>query len=427
MVTAKTNGVDTDRAQRQDWLSTYRAYCHDYQLSPSPDVLTCFRLGLPDLVLHKWRFAAPFGDLDLQPLVDMFDTYPEALAQLRSISLPNAKLGPAGTALLASQLKLPHCRVQELGYTKMWPHVPGVEALMDAAQSSASLTSLDLSRCHLCDDGAETLLAALRESPQSHGLKKLNLQKNGLSFDAVTHLRQACACSGIEVDLSGNHVLHEVLNAVSHGLGIVLSVLGTMYMMKVVRGKPTNYVASVVVYGMSLFVLYLSSTLFHAFQSLGPKVMRIFGILDHAAIFFLIAGSFCPFIWIHLPHATWLLVVLFATAFLGVGITATYTGAWKPRIMVSLYLLMGWSVLLYVRELSVHIGDGGTFLLILGGVLYSAGVPFFVKEKRTLGLPDHTIWHLFVIAGSVSHYLCILWYCLSKEPACPDGRCAAIQ
>lgn len=416
-----------EQAQRNEWIATYRAACREYQLNPCPDVLACFRLGSPDLVLHRWPRAVPFGDLDLNPLLDTFEDCPEAFSQLRTMKLTNAKLGPSSTTLLASQLSLPHCRLETFGYKKMWPRRAGAQAIVDAVRACRSLTCLDLSRCSLRDDGVEPLLSLLKEGREAHNLKKLNLGKNGLSFDVGTQLQAACESHGIEVDLSGNYILHEVLNAATHGLGVVLAIVGTVFMALAVQGKPRNYIASVVVYSVALHVRYLASTLYHCFTLLGSRVLRVFGILDHISTSILIFGSFCPFIWIHLPDKIWILGLLFAG---GIGCIATmvfHDGLRRRRILITLYLIMGWSALLGAPGLLRRIDRKGVLLAIFGGVLYSAGVPFYVKQKRTFGLPDHTIWHLFCLAGSVAHYLSILWYCLSVDPNCPGGTCLAMQ
>lgn len=426
MVDDLTDCASEHRKLRREWMSTYRACCREYQISPCPDVLACFRLGSPDLELHSWRHAMPFGELDLQPLLDTFDACPEAFSQLRSMTLTNACLGPSSTALLASHLSRPHCRVEAFSYKKNWPRVTGVEALLGAARARRGLSTLDLSRCSLHDEGVVPLISLLQEGRDAHGLKKLSLRRNGLSFEAVTQLKEACGSSSVKLDLRGNYILHEVLNALSCGLGVILAIVGTVFMSYEVTDKPASYVLSVTVYSTAFLFLNLCSTLYHSFTMLPQQVLHIFGILEHGGIFLHIAGSFCPFICIHLPRHSWIVVVHFCAAIGGL-VVMFNDGPYKDKILVALFCVLGWSCLAFVPDLMEKVGDEGTFLMVLGGVLYSMGVPFFVRQKRTLGLPDHTIWHLFVLAGSLSHYFCILWYCLRKDPECPGGECIVTQ
>merc|ERR1712126_79271 len=173
--------------------------------------------------------------------------------------------------------------------------------------------------------GAKMFADLLQQGVEVHGLRELDLENNWMTYGACQCVQHACSGQMIKVSLVGNKVLDEVLNAVSHGLGLVLAIVGTVFMGLAVRNKPPHYVAAMVLYSFSLHALYIASTLFHSFHALGPKVNRVFETLDHCAIYLLIAGSYCPFLWILLPgdpRAGWLLIVLWSMALAGMVTTA---------------------------------------------------------------------------------------------------------
>jgi len=257
----------------------------------------------------------------------------------------------------------------------------------------------------------------LREGQGVHGLEHLDLQNNWLSFEVCEEIKRAAAGQTIQIKLEGNTILDEVLNAVSHGLGLLLAIVGTVFLAQVVRDKAFHYKVSVTLYSVALHVLYMASMLLHSFHALGPVVTRIFSIFDHSAIYLLIAGSYCPFLWILFPNEAWalkLLVLLWTCAVVGIFTTAVYNGPHKVKVELSLYLLMGWSCVGCLGDMTSRPGPEGTFLLALGGLCYTGGVPFFIKDGQTFWIPDHTIWHFFVLAGSVAHYFAILWYTVTQ-------------
>ena len=134
------------------------------------------------------------------------------------------------------------------------------------------------------------------------------------------------------------------------------------------------------------------------------------------------AGSYTPFLTILFPdkpmYSTGLLGFLWLMAILGIVLHLTYYGPFKTGLQVSTYIGMGWAALVCIQDINDRLGaidkvagmGTGVWLLFVGGVLYTVGVPFFVRDKRTIGIPDHTIWHLFVMAASAAHYYCVLLY-----------------
>ena len=168
------------------------------------------------------------------------------------------------------------------------------------------------------------------------------------------------------------------------------------------------HLASSLVYGGSLILLYSSSTLYHAVSHAVLK--RRLRQLDHAAIFILIAGTYTPFMLINLRDS-WglpLFALIWAVALAGVIIELATALKYK-KLSLSLYLGMGWLVIVAIQPMLNNVASGGLLLLLLGGLSYSTGVIFYVRKRMYL---HHAIWHLFVLAGSVLHFFAVYYYVL---------------
>lgn len=199
----------------------------------------------------------------------------------------------------------------------------------------------------------------------------------------------------------------EIAHSVTHGIGAALSVAGlTLLVVLAVWNGDTYQIISFSIYGASLVILYLASTLYHGFQH--PKVKRVFKILDHASIYLLIAGTYTPFLLVSLRGKLgWtLLAVIWGMALLGVGFKALFIERFQ-KLSVLGYILMGWLCVVAIRELWVNIPLGGLILLAVGGVFYMVGVVFYALQK----IPYmHLVWHFFVLGGSICHYFAVLLY-----------------
>jgi len=203
----------------------------------------------------------------------------------------------------------------------------------------------------------------------------------------------------------------EIANAVSHGIGAVLAIAGLVGLVAVAarRGDPWAVVSSAV-FGTTLVLLYTASTLYHAIPHPGAK--RILRILDHSAIYLLIAGTYTPFTLGPLrgPWGWALFGVVWTGAVAGVVFKSVAIGR-APILSTGLYVLMGWSVVFAFGPLVRVLAPGGVALLVAGGVAYTAGLVFFAWERLRYG---HFVWHLFVLAGSVCHYFAVLLYALPR-------------
>lgn len=201
----------------------------------------------------------------------------------------------------------------------------------------------------------------------------------------------------------------EIFNAVTHGVGVVFAVaaLTLMIVFASIYGNAWH-VVSVTIYGTTLVMLYVASTLYHSFTN--EKVKRVFKILDHSAIFLLIAGTYTPFMLVTIRGLVGiiLLSVVWAFAIVGIILKIFFVGRFKILSTI-FYIFMGWLVVFALKPLITAMPAPGMWLLIAGGLLYTLGTFFYLRKNRAF---NHGIWHLFVLGGSVCHFLAVLLYVL---------------
>ena len=202
-------------------------------------------------------------------------------------------------------------------------------------------------------------------------------------------------------------VREEIANAVSHGVGLLLAMIAALVLVAnaVQRGGVAGIV-SATIFGATLVLAYLTSTLYHALPL--NRAKRIFRTLDHGAIFLLIAGTYTPFMLGPL-RGTWgwtLLGLVWALALAGVVFKAV-GGLRHPKFSTCLYIAMGWLVIVAIEPLRLNLPISGFYWLLAGGIAYTAGVAFFAPKRLRY---SHFVWHLFVLAGSACHFVAVLWY-----------------
>lgn len=201
----------------------------------------------------------------------------------------------------------------------------------------------------------------------------------------------------------------EIANSVTHGIGALLSLAGmAVLIVRAAMYGNAIHVVSFAIYGTSLFLLHLSSTLYHAIQA--PRAKRVFWVLDHAAIYLLIAGSYTPFMLIPLWGA-WgltLMITIWTLAIVGIVFKSVFVGRFR-KLSVALYITMGWMIVLAGRELWLNVPHQALFLVAAGGLSYTVGVVFYCWKRMPF---SHMIWHLFVLGGSACLYFAILLYLL---------------
>jgi hemolysin III len=199
----------------------------------------------------------------------------------------------------------------------------------------------------------------------------------------------------------------EIANSVTHGVGALLSLVGTAILLyRAARNGTTLHVISFAVYGSCLFLLHLSSTLYHALRP--PQAKRVFRVFDHCSIYLLIAGTYTPFLLLSL-WGRWgltLLIAIWTLAIAGIVFKSLFIGRLQ-RASVLLYILMGWMIIVAAREAWIRVPHAAIGFVAAGGLFYTLGVAFYAWKS----LPyNHAVWHLFVLGGSVCHYAAILLY-----------------
>jgi hemolysin III len=200
----------------------------------------------------------------------------------------------------------------------------------------------------------------------------------------------------------------EIANSVSHGLGLVAALVATPFLIgHAARQGDTGFIVGASIFAATMVLLYLASTLYHALPIGHAK--RVFRIIEHSAIFLLIAGTYTPFT-LGVLRGAWgwtLLGLVWGIAMAGVALKAL-NRLTHPILTTILYLLMGWLIVIAAQPLSERVPESGLLWLIAGGLAYTIGVVFFAFDSRLRY--GHFIWHLFVMAGTTSHYFAVLWY-----------------
>ena len=201
--------------------------------------------------------------------------------------------------------------------------------------------------------------------------------------------------------------IEEFANTLTHGFGLLLSIAGFVFLVALASVNGDFwYILSSIVYGLSLVVLYAASTFYHSETS--PEAKRILQIVDHCCIYVLIAGSYTPFTLIVLRSGIGQSLFFFVWAFALIGILLKiFFGKRFPVLSVLSYLVMGWIGVIAVQPLFAALGFAPIALVVAGGVAYSIGVIFFAWESIK---HHHAIWHVFVLTGSICHFLAIAIY-----------------
>ena len=199
----------------------------------------------------------------------------------------------------------------------------------------------------------------------------------------------------------------EIANSVTHGVGIAFSIVAlTLMVSSAVAYGDSWALAGGIVFGISLMLLYTGSTLYHAIPF--PKARHVFKIMDHSAIYLLIAGSYTPFtlVTMRATGGWWMFGVVCGLAVVGIATEAFW--AYRPRwLSAVVYLFMGWLAVFMIGPMRASLAMPGLWLLVAGGVCYTLGTVFYVYKRVPY---FHMVWHLWVLAGSVCHFLAVLLY-----------------
>ncbi|HOO74409.1 MAG TPA: hemolysin III family protein [Tepiditoga sp.] len=199
----------------------------------------------------------------------------------------------------------------------------------------------------------------------------------------------------------------EVANSIIHGFGMLFSLAALVLMIIFSALEGTAWhVVSTSIFGVTLLLLYTSSTLYHALTN--RKAKNLFQIFDHSSIYLLIAGTYTPFTLVTLrgPLGWTLFGIVWGMAVLGILFKIFFV---KRFVFLStlIYIIMGWMIIIGINPLMQNIDPNGIFWLVTGGILYTLGTVFYIWRKFRY---HHAVWHLFVLAGSFCHFWCVLFY-----------------
>lgn len=199
----------------------------------------------------------------------------------------------------------------------------------------------------------------------------------------------------------------ELLNIVSHGLGFLLAIWATVVL--IIKASHTGdpwQIVSVSIFGASMMLLYLASTLYHSAKE--PKRRQRLNVFDHASIYVLIAGTYTPFVLVTLrgPWGWTIFGIIWGAAIAGIIFKLFYTGRFTLASTIA-YVVMGLLVLIAIKPLIDNLSSQGLFWLLAGGVSYIIGAVLYLQKKMPF---NHAIFHLFVLFGTFSHFWAIYWY-----------------
>ena len=210
---------------------------------------------------------------------------------------------------------------------------------------------------------------------------------------------------------NGYTLAEEIVHVVTHGFGAILSIAGLSWMLYLsIEASDPWRIAASVVYGVSLVALFTASALYHSFHSHAKR--HWFETLDHCGIYVLIAGTYTPFLLVSMRDGLgWLMFgAIWALATAGI-ITQLYFRDRYPKLKLASYLVMGWLVVLVLPQITAAVGTDAMLWLAAGGIFYTVGVAFYFRNK----VYSHAIWHLFVLAGGLCHFLAVILHVLPGE------------
>jgi len=398
----------------------YAAACLRYDMKVDPSVAIWLRFGGDVLQISD---LVPFEGC-LLPMYD-FLVSNKALRHL-SLHVPSAYhakgTGNSNARVLRHVLAKTHS-LEVLDLQCAGIDHAGLVELCDGLKENTTLKELNLRWNYLGPEGGK-LLADLLLKPGGTTLRRLDVSFSSIGCFEVRRLvsitgRRAVdsrvpgveSASGLVVEVAGNFVTEELWNAVTHGAAFVLSIVGSCIILYKVSGAPVHHIWGCVLFSLSLLFMFLASTLYHSLF-LYPLATRIFQMLDHAGIFVLIAGTYSPFLLFYCTEAH-LNLLKFQWVLCGLGVLvhllSQYADWGTSRAYLSaelsLYIVMGWSIIWVWDSLTSMLPSSSFTMLVSGGIMYSAGIPFFILGEY---FPIcHTVWHVFVTTAAICHWFSV--------------------
>ncbi len=207
-------------------------------------------------------------------------------------------------------------------------------------------------------------------------------------------------------------VQEEIWSSLIHGIGIALSLAGLIVLVTLAAQNGNVWVVvSTAIFGVSMVVLYTASTLYHAIST--PEIKLKLKKFDHISIYYLIAGTYTPFMLVNMRGSVgWTVFgIIWGLALIGTVLKLCTQSSGTKAWSIGLYLLMGWLVVFASKQLAARLPDIGLTFLVLGGLFYTLGIFFYVWKSRQY---THAVWHFFVLSGTVMHFFAVLYSCVLR-------------
>lgn len=395
----------------KSWVELYLENCAKYSVQPDPGVIIALKT--------KWHVLHPtklFSEGAMLPLLGILEKNNHiSQLNLSCTAMQDKRFASAGNgntnARVLNFILRNNDVIQELDLSNTGLDDNGLAEICAALKENKSLKRLNLASNFFTRIGAMSLMDALS---QNTSLTFLDLSQNALGFQSINALQCSCSARGLEIATMGNYVFEEIMNSVTHGLGFLLSIIGTVILMSEAADTySTDYhFWACLLFSFTLLFLFMCSALFHSFFML-PSASYVLQILDHVAIYMLIAGSYTPFLLLGMHNHTPAYVLLIAEWIVAVGgaVFSACSDLNSPvtnTIELYLFLAMGGGVFLVWKTLLEALPFASIVLLALGGAGYLIGIIFF-KLGQTTPI-YHVVWHVFVMIGAGLHWFDVYFF-----------------
>ena len=411
------------RADDGDCCENYLANCAKLGIPVDPSVYISLQT--------KWEIMKPssrFAEGDMQPLIGILTNQ----TNVRKLNLEGTTMvdsryrhrgnGNSNARALAEILK-DNSLLEDINLRGTGLDDDGLVEICKAIKNNTSITSLNLANNSFGVTGAKALEDALK---LNRTLKVIDLTNNQLGFESVQQLECSCSTTGPVLMKAGNFVFEEILNATTHGIAFLLSIVAGCVLLNAVeeQGHVTDYhYWACMIYSFSLVYLFAASTLYHSCFMMAARHRDVLQVLDNIGIYMLIAGTYTPLLLIGLHNSSrGTHLLMFEWVFAGVcSMFTTYADLNLPlnvNIKLFSFIAMGAGCFLIFKDIYSTVGFNVISGYGLGALAYVVGVVFFIKGET---VPIyHTVWHLFVVLAAIIHWFCTYHYMVNIVIT-PDG------
>ena len=402
--------LKTKSVKNNPILNFYYSSCTRHSVLPNPIASIAFCTSTPYLLARQ----VDFNIQHILPICETLAAFKNEIS-IKHLSFKDCKLGPMCVPALAACLK-ENATVTTLDLPGNLITDEVADAMGEIIVTAQTLECLNIDANGMTHKAAAVLAKSVLENGgNTTNLQKIVLTNNYLTQTGVDLLSKASDATGIVVaSKTGNFYVEETWSAITHGCGSIWSILMFFLFLR----QATNCNASdltwwaIVIYSISQLTMFLCSTMYHSFSCcVSPSVIYIFGVLDHTAIYLLIAGTYTPYMLIlytkHVNIAIFSMAAIWFLAAVGISLDVMYggTNSVAKTLGLILYLVQGWYVAFISPWMFPLLTSYSLNLLGLGGLAYTGGVYFFIKGETQVRY--HILWHLFVFLGALCHYFSI--------------------